>query len=179
MALFAAYRPDPADVAAVDWPRDRGGVRRGYVPLDLVAQAAGVRREAAYKLARRCAAEGRVRLYSLPGVDVAGRKRRRAVVSEADGAYLVAAHRGVSAPAPTELCPAGRVLVSEVARRAGVHRSATIRLAQRHGIPLRVERGRDSRGRARRRRVVSAAHAERLVALHRARRARRPESGAA
>ena len=172
MTLFAPVRPERGDVPAVDWPRARGGVPAGWVPL-------GVGRAAAYKLARRCHAEDRVRLVNRRGADARGRRRVRVCVSLADGAYLVAAHRAAADPASgpdlkAEPCPPGRVLVADVARAAGVGRRDTARLARRQRIALYVERGRDSLGRTRRRLVAYAGDADRLAALHRARAGRRP-----
>ena len=176
---FAPVRPERGGVPAVDWPRARGGVPAGWVPLGVVARVAGVGRAAAYKLARRCHAEGRVRLVNRRGADSCGRRRVRVCVPLADGAYLVAVHRAAADPASgpnlkAEPCPAGYVLVADVARAAGVDRRDTARLARRQGVVLHVERGRDRLGRARRRLVVYAGDADRLAVLHRARAERRP-----
>ena len=65
--------------------------------------------------------------------------------------------------------------VVDIAAAAGVHRAATWRLARRHGIPLVWEPGRDALGRRRRVLAACAGDAERLEALHRARRERWPE----
>ena len=192
MPRFAARRPDPAAVAPVDWPAARGGVRAGYVPLGVVSRVAGASRESTWKLARRLQCEGRIRLHSTAGRDSLGRVRRRVVVSESDGAYLVAVHRGEGeavAPvrdgreAETEGRGSSPVLVSggwlvrlvDIARSCGVRRSATVRLARRHGVRVLAERLRDSRGRRRRMLATYTPYAARLEALHRAGAERWPE----
>ena len=201
MPRFAARRPDPAAVAPVGWLADRGGVRAGYVPLGVVSRVAGASRESTWKLARRLQCEGRIRLHSTAGRDALGRPRRRVVVSESDGAYLVAVHRGEGVPvapvpdrseAETEgrgsspvyggrRSPLGVVEVVrlvDIARSCGVHRSATVRLARRHGVLVFAEpssRGLDALGRRRRVLATWTGFAARLEALHRAGAERWPE----
>ena len=198
MPRFAARRPDPAVVAPVDWPADRGGVPDGYVPLGVVSRVAGAARQSTSKLARRLACEGRIRLHSTAGRDALGRPRRRVVVSESGGAYLVAVHRGEGVPvapvpdrseAETEgrgsspvyggrWSPLGVVKVVrlvDIARACGVHRSATRRLARRHGVQVHTEPGRDALGRRRRVLATFTGFAARLEALHRAGAERWPE----
>ena len=198
MPRFAARRPDPAAVAPVGWPADRGGVPDGYVPLGVVSRVAGAARQSTSKLARRLACEGRIRLHSTAGRDSLGRVRRRVVVSESDGACLVAVHRGEGVPvAPVrdrrEVGTEGRgsspvyggrrsplgvvkvVRLVDIARSCGVHRSAPVRLARRHGVRVFAEPGRDALGRRRRVLATWTGFAARLEALHRAGAERWPE----
>ena len=59
--------------------------------------------------------------------------------------------------------------VVDIAAAAGVTREATARLARRHGFPLSLEPGRDSRGRRRLMQSIGTGYAARLESLHRAR----------
>ena len=120
------------------------------------------------------------------------------MVSESGGAYLVAVHRGEGVPvapvpdrseAETEgrgsspvyggrWSPLGVVKVVrlvDIARACGVHRSATRRLARRHGVQVHTEPGRDALGRRRRVLATFTGFAARLEALHRAGAERWPE----